>query len=272
MSTDLNDHVEAQKTDRPRRMRIPRSRRLTIDLLHYRAKVPTCAHDRICDFRSVAEARQRCPARISWSMIFIKAFGLVAARYPVLRQMYLPWPWPHIYQHPTSVAMVATHRDFLGEPWLFWSRFNRPEGRSLLYLQSALDRYQTASVEEVFPWQFQLSGLPTPVRRLLWSWTFHVGGPARARRAGTFFLTTIAGQGAEIQHPPAFLTSNVTYGPIDENGKSRVTIAYDHRLMDGRLVASALAEIDAALSGPIVAELDSISSDQAPTVPLKRTA
>ena len=30
-------------TERPRRMRIPRSRRLTIDVLHYRAKVPTCA-------------------------------------------------------------------------------------------------------------------------------------------------------------------------------------------------------------------------------------
>ena len=76
------------------------------------------------------------------------------------------------------------------------------------------------------------------MRRLLWSWTFYVGGPARVRRSGTFFLTTIAGQGAEIQHPPAFLTANATYGPIDENGKSRVTIAYDHRLMDGRLVAA----------------------------------
>src|SRR3954465_3307973 len=86
--------------DRPRRMRIPRSRRLTMDVLHYQAKVPTCAHDRVCDFRSTAEARERCPVRISWSMIFIKAFGLVAARHAVLRQTFLRWPWPHIYQHP----------------------------------------------------------------------------------------------------------------------------------------------------------------------------
>ena len=79
------------------------------------------------------------------------------------------------------------------------------------------------------------------MRRLLWSWTLNVGGPNRVRRSGTFFLTTIAGHGAEIQHPPAFLTANATYGPIDENGKSRVTLAYDHRLMDGRLIADALA-------------------------------
>jgi len=272
MADDQAGPLDNKTLERPRRMLVPRSRRLTIDLLHYRAKVPTCAHDRCCDFRRVAEARERCPIRVSWSIIFIKAFGLVAARYPALRQMYLPFPWPHIYQHPTSVAMVATHREFLGEPWLFWSRFNRPEGRPLLELQTALDRYQTAPVEEVFPWQWQLSGLPMPVRRLLWSWTFHVGGPARARRAGTFFLTTIAGFGAEIQHPPAFLTANATYGPIDEHGKSRVTIAYDHRLMDGRLVANILADIEVALSGPLATELESISAGEIPVRPLKRTA
>ena len=69
-------------------------------------------------------------------MIFIKAFGLVAARVPVLRQTYQRWPWPHIYQHPTSVAMVATHRDFQGEPWLFWSRFSSPEAKPLDGLQA----------------------------------------------------------------------------------------------------------------------------------------
>jgi len=266
---DISENIELE---RPRRMRVPRSRRLVTDLLHFHAKVPTCAHDRNCDFRRIAEARDRCPARISWSMIFVKAFGMVAKRYPALRQMYLPFPWPHIYQHPTSVAMVATHREHCGEPWLFWSRFTQPERRPLVVLQAHLDRYQTAPVEEAYPWQWQLSGLPTPIRRLLWSWTFYVGGPARVRRSGTFFLTTIAGHGAEIQHPPAFLTSNVTYGPIDERGKSRVTIAYDHRLMDGRLVANVLADIEAALSGPIATELETIRTSQIPPLPSKQAA
>jgi hypothetical protein len=263
---------QEQESERPRRMRIPRSRRLTIDVIHYHAKVPTCAHDRFCDFGTVAKARELAAQRISWSMIFIKAFAIVAKQYPVLRQTYLRWPWPHIYQHPQSVAMVATHREFRGEPWLFWSRFKRPDTKPLVELQAELDRYQTAPVEEVFPWQLQLSGLPTPLRRILWGWTFNVGGPARVRRAGTFFLTTIAGQGAEIQHPPAFLTANATYGPIDEQGKSRVTIAYDHRLMDGRLVANALADIDAALNGPILRELESLSASRASSLGLKRTA
>jgi hypothetical protein len=259
-------------SDRPRRMRIPRSRRLTIDVLHYRAKVPTCAHDRLCDFRRVAEARAQCPVRISWSMIFIKAFGLVAARVPVLRQTYQRWPWPHVYQHPTSVAMVATHRDFGGESWLFWSRFSSPEAKPLVRLQASLDRYLADPVETTFTWQYQLSGFPTPVRRLLWSWTLTMGGPNRVRRSGTFFLTTIAGQGAEIQHPPAFLTTNATYGPIDANGQSRVTLAYDHRLMDGRLVADVLGGIEEAMCGPIVAELDSIVANPTSELAAQRAA
>jgi hypothetical protein len=259
-------------TDRPRRLRIPRSRRLVIDVLHYRAKVPTCAHDRLCDFRGVAEARERCPVRISWSILFIKAFGLVAARLPVLRQTYQRWPWPHVYQHPSSVAMVATHRDFEGDPWLFWSRFSSPEAKPLTRLQASLDRYLTDPVETTFPWQYQLSGFPTLVRRLLWSWTLNIGGPNRVRRSGTFFLTTLAGQGAEIQHPPAFLTANATYGPIDANGKSRVTLAYDHRLMDGRLIADALVGIEEALNGPIVAELDTIAAGQIGEVHALRAA
>jgi hypothetical protein len=254
-------------------MRIPRSRRLTMDVLHYQAKVPTCAHDRICDFRPIAAARERCPVRISWSMIFIKAFGLVARRHPVLRQTYLRWPWPHLYQHPCSVAMVATHREFRGEPWLFWSRFTQPEAKSLTRLQSDLDLYQHEPVETIFQRQVQMSALPTPIRRLLWAWTLNVGGPIRVQRAGTFFLTTIAGQGAEIRHPPAFLTANATYGPIDENGRSRVTIAYDHRLMDGRLIAQALADLEAALNGALVAELHALTSERRHPVPiLKRTA
>jgi hypothetical protein len=257
---------------RPVRLRVPRSRRLTIDVLHYHAKVPTCAHNRICSFAEVARARNACPVRISWSILFIKAFAMVAARYPELRQTYLRWPWPHIYQHPFSVAMIATHRDFRDESWLFWSRFTRPEAKPLIGLQRSLDRYQCEPVEAVFKRQFQLSGFPTPVRRLLWSWTLNVGGPGRVRRAGTFFLTTIAGQGAEIQHPPAFLTANATYGPLDENLRSRVTIAYDHRLMDGRLVAGALADIEAALNGPVTAELDSLSRDQCATSPLRHSA
>ncbi len=268
----IHPEPACSSAERPRRMLIPRSRRLTMDVLYFRDKVPTCAHDRHCDFSRAAEIRSRCPVRIAWPILFIKAFALVAARYPVLRQTYQRWPWPHVYQHPHSVAALATHRDFRGEEWLFWSRIHSPETRPLIKLQRLLNRYQTAPVEEVFRRQFQLSALPGPLRRMLWTWTLAKGGPARANRVGTFFLTTIAAEGAEIQHPPAFFTANATYGPFDERERSRVTVAYDHRLMDGRLVASVLRDLESALNGPVAAELASIRTTSRGAEFLKRTA
>lgn len=238
-----------------RRFILPRSRRLTTDVLHFSRKVPLCPHDRVCDLSLLRDLRSQMPVRISWSLLFIKAFALVAQQRPVLRQLYFSYPWATVYEHPFSVAMLAVHRDFRDEPWLFWGRFVQPETKSLSELQAALVRYQTEHVERIFRQQLRLSGLPTALRRTLWWWNLNVSGKARARRTGTCFLSTLAGQGAEIQSPPAFLTSNMTYGPLNEDGRCRVTISYDHRLMDGHVVASALHDLEQMLHTQIVDEL-----------------
>lgn len=243
-----------------RRLPLARSRRLTCDVVHYHRQVPTCAHDRRCDLSRLVSLRARLPRRVSWSLLFVKAYALVAREHPVLRQTFLRWPWPHVYESAESVAMVVVQRMFQGEPWLFWGRFTQPDAQPLIDLQDQLEQYQQAPVEQVFERQWQLSAFPTPVRRLFWWWTLNVSGAKRAKRTGTFFLTTIAAHGAEIQHPPAFLTGNLTYGPLDEQGHSRVTLAYDHRLMDGLTVARALSDLEATLNGPIAAELEQLAA------------
>ena len=40
--------------------------------------------------------------------MFARAFALVAARRPELRRSYLKFPWPHLYEHPVSVAGIIT--------------------------------------------------------------------------------------------------------------------------------------------------------------------
>lgn len=245
--------------ERPRRMAIPRSRRLVIDLMRLHQQVPTTAHDRHCDLSAIAAARSNANIRISWPILFIKAYSLVAQKYPQLRQIFMRWPWPHLYQHPTSVATVVTFREVHGEPWLFWSRFLSPEHKSLATLQDNMDGYQTGPVEKVFRKQWIFSALPSLLRRVIWWWTLNVSGEKRARRTSTFVLTTVGSQGAEIQHPPGFLTGNLTFGPIDESGRCRVTLAYDHRILDGRTVADILAELERTLNEALVAELEGLS-------------
>ena len=85
-----------------------------------------------------------------------------------------------------------------------------------------------------------------------------LSGAERAKRVGTFFLSSLAGRGAVIDCPPSFQTGVVSYGPIDTHGYSRVTLAYDHRLMDGMLVADALVKIEQILHGPLADELRSL--------------
>ncbi|MCX7422712.1 MAG: hypothetical protein NT013_24680 [Planctomycetia bacterium] len=259
-----------QVSDVPRRLAIPRSRRLVIDLMRLHQQTPTTAHDRICDLTAVAAARANANVRIAWPMLFIKAYGLVAQRYPQLRQIFMRWPWPHLYQHPTSVATVVTFREVDNESWLFWSRFLHPERQSLTSLQDKMDEYQVGPVEKVFRKQWFFSSLPSPLRRLIWWWTLNVSGEKRARRTSTFVLTTVGSRGAEIQHPPGFLTGNLTYGPIDDHGRCRITLAYDHRLLDGRMVADILADLEVTLNEVIAAELSGLSSGKRNVIPLAR--
>lgn len=247
------------RPERPRRLAIPRSRRLVIDLLRLSRQVPTTPHDRLIDLNVVAAARERSAQKISWSILFIKAFAIVAAKYPPLRQIYLPWPWPHLYQHPHSTATIVTHREVGGEPWLFWSRFPRSDELPMERLQRYLERCQTDPVEVIFERQWRLSAFPSWIRRIAWWWTLNVSGRTRVQRCGTFFLTTIGSRGAEISHPPGFLTSGLTFGPFDEQGRSRVTLAYDHRLLDGRMVADILADLEQTLNGVIAEELLAMS-------------
>jgi len=222
--------------------------------------VPICAHNRICSLGEVDALRRAVPGRISWVSLFLKAYGLMAQETPQFRQSCLPHPLASIYEHDTSVGMVAVAREFRDEPWLFWGRIISPQTQSLSDIQRRLEEYQTLPVERVFRNQLHLSALPTPLRRILWWWNLAVSGRTRARRTGTFFLTTLAGKGAEISNPPSFHTGNITYGPMDENGVMRITLSYDHRIMDGFTVADALRIIEEKLTGPIAAELRELAA------------
>ena len=234
---------------------VPRARRLTCDVLHFHRQVPICAHDRFVPLRDVDELRKSTQERISWPVVMLKACALVARDIPELRRAWLGGPLPTIYEHPESVGMLAIEREYRGERWLFWGRFRSPESTALTALQARLDQYRHGPVTEQFSRPLQLSAVPNPLRRAIWWWNLNVSGRQRARRLGTFFLTTLASRGAVIQSPPCFHTANFTYGPIEADGRSRLTIAYDHRIMDGALVAEALVRLEETIHGPLAAEL-----------------
>lgn len=189
----------------------------------------------------------------------LKAFGIVAEQIPEFRQTWYRWPIAHLYEHPHSVAAMAVQRTYQDERWLFWALIETPEKLSLVDLQTRLDEFQTGPIKPQYSDYVRLAKLPSLLRRLFWDWHFHISKAGRARRLGTFFLSTLSGRGAEIQLSPSLQTGCLTYGPLNEKGECRVTLAYDHRVMDGALVADALKCLEDTLHGAILQELQSLA-------------
>ena len=228
---------------------------MVCDILRYDRAVPTFAHDRIFDVSAVAEARKNTRRRVSWPAIFMKAYALNAQRFPRLRQTWMSWPRSHLYDHHEHVGTLVVHRRFENDDWLFWGNVRNPAAKSIVEIQQEIDRFQTAPVETVFAQQLWLARQGTLRRRLVWWVLFHLSGAKKARRLGTFFITTISGKGAEVQDPPSILTSALTYGPMDQAGKTRVTISYDHRLLDGHHIADILVGLEQTMQRELLAEL-----------------
>jgi len=247
----------------PRWVPISINRTLVLDGLHYARRVPLFPAEKIFDLTEVADLRRNTRRRISWAAVFVKAYALAAQRHPPLRQMYIRWPWPHLVEFAESSAMVVVNRQFRGESRICWGRLAHPETRTLINLQAQLSEYQTKPVDEVFRNHVRLSRLPTPLRRLVYWWNFNLGATKRDKRLGTFSMSTLAGQGVLNRGHQTFLTSSLTYGPVDEQGRAVVTLLCDHRVVDGIVAAQALSDVEAALRGPIAEELRSLQANRA---------
>jgi len=232
-------------------------RRLIADLLHFAGRVPSIPLSRLMDVSALLAARKAHPARPSWSVIFMKAYAQVAMEHPPLRRALLEWPLMKIYEHPQTNCSLAIERTYDGEEGVFFGMFRAPEGQTIGELQRPLIEFKTAPLHEIgfFRRMIRISRFPTPIRRFLWSVSLNVSGRARAKRFGTFGVTTLGGRGVEQIHPLSPLTTTLTFGPIDAKGKVTVKIIYDHRVLDGAYVARRLVDLEKILNGAILEEL-----------------
>src|SRR6516162_5914128 len=89
-------------------------RRVVNDMLHFAHRVPGVPVERLIDVRSARDLREEVPVRVGWCALFLKAYGLVARRFPELRRAYMPFPTARLYEHPHSIASVAIERSYRG--------------------------------------------------------------------------------------------------------------------------------------------------------------
>jgi hypothetical protein len=169
----------------------------------------------------------------------------------------MEFPRPRLYEHPFSIASLAVERLYEGEFGVFFGHVRAPENQALLSLEAYVHKYKESPVEQVpiFRRALRVSRFPRPVRRLMWWYGLHLSGPGRARRLGTFGLSTYSSLGAQSLHPLSPLSTILNYGPVNEEGTVNVRIVYDHRVMDGSTVARALAALEEVFNGELLREM-----------------
>src|SRR3954451_52824 len=241
---------------RGKRRKLSVPRRLVADLMHASRGVPFVSLRRTLEIGPLIEARAASVGRPGWAAIFAKAFALVARDEPVLRRLYLKWPWPHLYELPRSVGMVAIARKEDGEDCVLPQKVSAADELPLAEVDALIRHAKTAPVDDVpaFRKILRATRLPLPLRRLVWMAGLNFGRQ-RANYFGTFGITSVAAFGAGELHalsPGPFILS---YGAVSPNHTIDVVIRWDHRVTDAALIARTLTRLEQALNGAIRSEL-----------------
>jgi hypothetical protein len=188
--------------------------------------------------------------------LFTKAFALVADEFPELRRAYISYPWPHLYEYPENAAVVMIERMHRGESSVFPFRIRNPAWLPVVQLSEVIRNAKTAPIEEMtdFMRVVRVSALPWPLRRLLW-WLAHNFGRLRANYFGTFVVSVYSSMGVEPLYGIAPGTILLTYGIVAPDGGVDFRVMWDHRVLDGAIIARALVRMEEVLCTIIVQEL-----------------
>ncbi|MFQ5731623.1 MAG: hypothetical protein ACE5KM_06695 [Planctomycetaceae bacterium] len=223
-------------------------------------RIPTSAVTRQCAAPKLPGLIHGASPSISWLTVFLKAYAIVADRRPEMRRTWMPFPRPHLYEHPYGIGRVAIHREHRGVRWPLFAGISRPASRSLRELQNEIDWLQTAPLRDIpaFRSQYAFSAYPGVVRRMsLWA-SLNLSGERRCRRYGTFAMTTLAQTGAVRTHPATLGPVTLTYGPVSDVGEVTLSLVVDCRIHDDTAAGRCLQEIEQTLNGEIAEELVAI--------------
>jgi hypothetical protein len=226
------------------------------DLAHLAAGIPAATVRRTLAIGEVANARSLAAPRPSWLSVFTKALAFVGGAHPELRQVYMPWPLPYVYEHPFAVAAVALEREFDEEMPAMWARVSRPAQSGLQQLHSKLRRFKEDDPEKLGQLRRieARSRWPWPLRRLAWAREAHWNGFRHARRLGTFAVASLGGLGVDWVDPVYPATTVLTFGTI-QDASMEVCLKFDTRVLTAFTAARILQDLERVLRCEIVMEL-----------------
>ena len=249
----------------PRYIPLSLPRKWMCDFVHFASKSPAVGGTILIQVGDLMKARARHQPMISWGAILIKTIALAADKWPELRRAYMPLPWPHLYEHPYSVATVVVERKWRNEAAVFCDQIKRPNEKSLSQIDFDLRTIKHAKVESLgaFRRLIRTTKYPLLLRRLMWRIALQGSGRLKAKYFGTFSINAIIARRVYPTQAATPLTFSVYYGPAKRDGEMPLHIFFDHRVIDASFVSRMGPDFEAILNGEILAELEGAS----PTFP-----
>jgi hypothetical protein len=240
-----------------RKISLPR--RFLIDFMHASIRVPAISFSREIDVGPYLDARAKADYRPGWAAALVKAFAIVAREEPVLRTLYVKLPWPHFFEIPRSIAMVAVARTESGEEFILPEKVPSPEDRSLVEIDAQIRRAKDAPIEEIptFRKILAVTRLPLPLRRLSWFMGLNVGR-MRANNFGSFGVTSVAAYGPGELRAISTGPFLLSYGAAARDRRMHVSIRWDHRITDAVAIARVMDRLEQVLNTEIAKELQTI--------------
>ena len=245
-----------------KRVKLSNGRRLVDEIVRAANKIPRAAYVRDFDLSELAKLRKQVRPRISWNVLYMKAYALISNENPVLRQCYVGFPWPYAYQHESNVCLLTMSREYCGEERLLFARFNRPESRSLADLQSQYDYYRKTPVKQIkqFRHQMRFARAPWFIRRFAW-WVLMNWWPRkRVNHFGTYGMTLSGYKDAFNYQVLSPNTTTLGVDVLPRNGQAKFSLTFDHLILDGVPVVNLIDDVYKTLNGAITDELNSLRS------------
>lgn len=209
------------------------------------------------DAGDVAKLRRLTRPKISWNVIYMKAYAQVCRKNPELMRAYVGFPWGHLHEFHEPVCMMTIAREHLGEERLFFARFCRPDHFTLTELQEQYDHFRKTPIEEIkqFRHQIRFAKVPHLFRRLAWWSLFNLFPDKRAMHMGTFGMSISGYNGAYGSKHLGPNTTTLGVDPLPRKGVSRLVLTFDHRVMDGTPATRILLSLQKSLTTAIRREL-----------------
>jgi hypothetical protein len=227
------------------------------DIVHFGRKSDVVGGSGVMNIAPLVEARRAARSSISRTSLLAKGLALVARNRPEMRQSYLPFPAPHLYQSPKSVATIAVEREWRGEPAVFFDQIEAPEDLSLGEIDTKFRAMQLGPVESLagFRRLIRFTRMPEPIRRGFWRLGLYGSGYLHSRYFGTFSITTIPAPRTEYMQATTPITMSVIQGFLEPSGDLPLSILVDHRVIDGMALVRIARELESVMNEQVAAEL-----------------